>query len=66
MRKEGLSVVILTKNEEAQIARCLDSVRWADELIVVDGESRDRTVAICREFGATVISHPFSGSFGES
>lgn len=61
--RETLSVVVLTKNEEARIARCLESVRWADELIVIDGESTDRTVEICRSFGATVIQHPFEGSF---
>ncbi len=60
-----LSVVVITKNEESCIGRCLESVRWADELLVVDGESTDRTVEICRAFGATVIIRPFSGSFGE-
>ena len=60
-----LSVVVLTKNEEDKIARCLESVRWADEIVVVDGLSTDRTVEICRQYGATVISRPFSGSFGE-
>ena len=58
-----LSVVILTKNEEEKIARCLQSVRWADEIIVVDGCSEDRTAEICRAFGATVIAHAFEGSF---
>ena len=61
--RETLTVVILTKNEEDKIARCLSSVQWADEIIVVDGESTDRTVEICRSFGATVITHQFSGSF---
>lgn len=60
-----LSVVVLTKNEEARIARCLESVRWADELIIVDGMSTDRTVEICQQFGARVISHPFEGSFAQ-
>ncbi|MBI3011911.1 MAG: glycosyltransferase [Candidatus Omnitrophica bacterium] len=60
-----LSVVVLTRNEEARIARCLAHVSWADEIIVVDGESTDRTAEICRRVGATVISRPFSGSFAE-
>ncbi|MBI3011912.1 MAG: glycosyltransferase family 2 protein [Candidatus Omnitrophica bacterium] len=60
-----LSVVILTKNEEARIARCLESVRWADEIVVVDGMSTDRTAEICRQFGARVIVHPFEGSFAQ-
>ncbi|MBI4355048.1 MAG: glycosyltransferase family 2 protein [Candidatus Omnitrophica bacterium] len=65
MPRERLSAVILTKNEEHQIVRCLESVRWADEIIVVDGMSTDRTVEICRRYGAQVIARPFSGSFGE-
>ncbi len=65
VQRTRLSVVILTKNEEARIARCLESIRWADELIVVDGMSTDRTVEICRAFGAQVIAHPFGGSFAE-
>lgn len=60
-----LSVVILTKNEEIRIARCLESVRWADEIVVVDGMSTDRTAEICRRFGARVIAHPFEGSFAQ-
>ncbi|MBI4343600.1 MAG: glycosyltransferase [Candidatus Omnitrophica bacterium] len=60
-----LSVVILTKNEEARIGRCLQSVAWADELVVVDGLSTDRTVELCRQAGARVVSHAFEGSFAQ-
>lgn len=42
--KTLLSVVVLTKNEEGRIAQCLDSVKWADEIIIVDDESTDKTV----------------------
>ncbi|MGQ0657574.1 MAG: glycosyltransferase family 2 protein [Chromatiales bacterium] len=45
-----LSVIVITKDESADIRACLDSVRWADEIVVVDGGSRDDTVAICREY----------------
>jgi len=48
--KFPLSVVVLTKNEEQRIAACLDSVRWADEIIVVDDESTDRTVEMVRKY----------------
>lgn len=52
----GLSVVVLTKNEEARLTRCLESARWADEIIVVDDESTDRTVEIARQFTQRVLS----------
>jgi glycosyltransferase involved in cell wall biosynthesis len=45
-----LSVIIITKNEAGHIARCLESVSWADEIIVLDSGSDDDTVAICRQF----------------
>ena len=61
--KIPLSVVILTKNESGRIRECLQSVRWADEVLVVDGGSTDRTVGICQAFGARVIAHVFDGSF---
>jgi glycosyltransferase involved in cell wall biosynthesis len=44
-----VSAVIITKNEEKTIARCLTSLVWADEIVVVDAESSDRTVEICRK-----------------
>ncbi|AHJ99226.1 glycosyltransferase family 2 protein [Hymenobacter swuensis] len=57
-----LSVVIITFNEEANIARCLEAARSiADELLVVDSFSTDRTVAICQELGARVVQHTFEG-----
>ncbi|MFH1778830.1 MAG: glycosyltransferase family 2 protein [Candidatus Omnitrophota bacterium] len=62
---EKLSVVIITKNEEEKIARCLESVKWANEVVVVDGYSTDRTVGICGGFGAKVIQHQFEGDFGK-
>jgi glycosyltransferase involved in cell wall biosynthesis len=56
-----ISVCIITKNEEANIARCLDSVLWADECIVVDSGSTDRTVEIAEKLGARVLTHPWPG-----
>ncbi len=49
-----LSVIIITKNEAADIRACLESVAWADEIIVVDSASTDNTAAICKELGAKV------------
>jgi len=65
MDKPKISVVIIAKNEEKNIARCLGSVRWADEVIVVDGFSADRTAAIAQSLGAKVIQHKFTGSFAD-
>jgi glycosyltransferase involved in cell wall biosynthesis len=46
----SLSVIVITKNEEASIDACLASVAWADEIVVVDSGSTDRTVDICRRY----------------
>ena len=56
-----LSAVIITKNEAANIAACLDSVAFADELIVVDSGSADDTVAIAKSKGARVEFYEFKG-----
>lgn len=56
-----LSVIIITKNEAENIRACLESVKWADEIIVVDSGSSDATVEICRESGAQVHEHDWPG-----
>lgn len=57
-----LSVVVITYNEEANIGRCLEAAHEvADELLVVDSFSTDRTVAICQEYGARVVQQAFAG-----
>jgi len=63
--RQTISAVILTKNEAHLIRRCLEAIRWVDEIIVVDGESTDGTPEICREYGATVVTHRFEGDFGQ-
>jgi len=50
-----LSIAIITKNEEANIKRCLESIKWADEIIVVDDYSVDKTAEIARSFTSKVI-----------
>ena len=59
-----LSVTIITRNEEANIRRTLESVRWADEIVVLDSGSTDRTVSICREFTDKVMHQDWLG-FGK-
>jgi glycosyltransferase involved in cell wall biosynthesis len=56
-----LSVILITKNEAANIRACLESVAWADERIVVDSGSSDDTVAIARSMGAQVYEYDWPG-----
>ena len=48
-------------NEEANLPRTLESVRWADEIILVDSGSKDRTLEIAQSFGAKTTYHAFGG-----
>ena len=55
MNKIPLSVVIITKNEERNMHDCLKSVAdWADEIVIVDDESTDKTVEISKSYGAKI------------
>jgi len=58
-----VSVVIPTKNEEANLRRCLESLSWASQIFVVDSQSVDRTVQIAEEFGATVVQFRYGGGW---
>ena len=61
-----LSVVIITLNEETNIARCIESVRdVADEILVMDSYSTDRTEDICREMGARFLQNKWEGYSGQ-
>jgi glycosyltransferase involved in cell wall biosynthesis len=56
-----LTVTIITKNEAHNIRRCLESIKWADEIIVFDSGSSDDTVAICKEYTANVFVTDWPG-----
>jgi glycosyltransferase involved in cell wall biosynthesis len=56
-----LSVIIITHNEAADIRHCLESVKWANEIIVLDSGSSDQTVDICREYTTQVFSTDWPG-----
>jgi glycosyltransferase involved in cell wall biosynthesis len=56
-----LTVTVITLNEAAHIAAALESVSWADEIIVVDSESRDETVAIAKRFTDRVVVRAWTG-----
>ncbi|MDZ8117738.1 glycosyltransferase family 2 protein [Pontiella agarivorans] len=55
----GVSVLILTKNEEINIERCIRSVSWSDDIVVFDSFSDDRTVELAEQLGARVIQRKF-------
>ena len=61
MSAPRLSVVVITLNEEDRIRECLASVAWADEVIVVDAGSDDKTVALAREFTDHITVRPWDG-----
>lgn len=65
MDKLKISVAIIVKNEADRIARLLNSVGFADEIVVVDSGSRDDTVAVCEKWGARVIYHEWSGHIAQ-
>ena len=56
---EKLSVLLPAYNNQDIIRECLESIKWADEILVVDSFSRDRTLEICREYGARIIQHEY-------
>jgi len=60
----AISVVVITLNEESNIARCLESVQWSDDIIVIDSGSSDATCNIARNLGAKVIHNDWPG-FGK-
>jgi glycosyltransferase involved in cell wall biosynthesis len=60
-QRKTLSIAIIAMNEEANLPRTLESVKWADEIIVVDSGSRDRTIEIAQSFGAKTSYHAFGG-----
>ena len=64
--KHKISVTVRTFNEESNIRDCLESVGWADEIIVVDAQSTDATVAIAREYTDKVIVRPWAGHIATS
>lgn len=58
-----ISAVILTKNEEQNIKKCLESLKWCDEVIVIDDSSSDRTVQFAKSFKTEIFSHSLQGNF---
>ena len=63
-KKLPISVVLLTRNEEANITACLKSCEFAQEIVVIDDCSVDQTVRIAEEMGAKVFLRPMNGDWG--
>ncbi|MCX6724682.1 MAG: glycosyltransferase family 2 protein [Candidatus Shapirobacteria bacterium] len=66
MNKAKISVALITYNEEKNLPDCLRSIKWADEIVVVDDSSKDRTREIAKEFGAKVIKTAKKTFFDEN
>jgi glycosyltransferase involved in cell wall biosynthesis len=56
-----ISVVIITKNSQDYIEKCLQSVMWADEIVIVDDYSKDDTVKIAQKFNVKIYTHKWQG-----
>ena len=56
-----ISVIVITKNESKNIGACLDSVRWSDDIVVVDAQSTDDTAALARTRTTKVFVRPWEG-----
>ena len=56
-----LTVTVITRNEAANIEGALESVRWADEIVVVDSHSADETVALAQKYNARIVVHDWAG-----
>lgn len=64
MEKNKISVIILTLNEEKDLPGCLESVKWADEIVIIDSFSSDKTIEIAKRFKCKIFQKKFEG-FGE-
>jgi glycosyltransferase involved in cell wall biosynthesis len=56
-----ISALVITKNEESNIGACLETLRWVDEVLIVDAESTDRTVEIASRYTQEIFIRPWSG-----
>lgn len=62
--KSGISVLVLTFNEEVNLPKCLESLKWSDDVVVLDSFSQDRTRKIADAAGVRFVQHAFTG-FGD-
>jgi glycosyltransferase involved in cell wall biosynthesis len=60
-KTQRISAFVICCNEERNIRRCLQSVTWCDEIVIIDSGSTDRTLEICREFTDRILHQPWRG-----
>lgn len=60
-----ITAIVLTKNEEKNIKVCLATVKWCDEILVIDDNSTDKTREIAKSLGSQVIKHDLAGDFSK-
>ncbi len=63
--QDKISACLTVGNEETNIRRCLESLLWVDEIVVVDSFSKDRTMEICKEYTDRVYQHEWMGYVGQ-
>ncbi|MBW7908525.1 MAG: glycosyltransferase family 2 protein [Kiritimatiellae bacterium] len=63
--RERISACVIVFNEEKKIRRCLESLTWCDEIVVLDSYSTDNTVEICREYTDRIFLHVWLGYVGQ-
>lgn len=65
MNRPSISATVLTYNNAATLERCLESIRWVEEIVVVDSLSEDQSVEIARGYTESVFQHPWEGFIGQ-
>lgn len=63
LNNQKISAVVITKNEENTISACLDSIRWCNEILIIDDNSIDNTVHIAKRYGAKIVNHSLNNDF---
>ena len=54
-QRTKITALVTTFNEEKNIGNCLESVKWADEILIIDSFSTDKTLEICKQYGAKIL-----------
>jgi glycosyltransferase involved in cell wall biosynthesis len=60
-----ISAVVLAKDEEKNLTDCLESVKWCDEIVLIDDDSVDKTIEIAKKFNAKIFTHSLNNNFAQ-